>query len=103
MNNWNIPDRLEKEIRARDKNCIYCGILFCSGSKSRKGKATWEHIINDAEIINRENIALCCFSCNASKGNKTLAEWIGSDYCKRHGINRDTIAEVARKALDKQL
>lgn len=29
-----------------------------------------EHIINDAKIIIRENIALCCCGCNASKGQK---------------------------------
>lgn len=27
-NNWNIPLNLEKEIRERDKVCVYCGINF---------------------------------------------------------------------------
>ncbi len=58
MNNWNIPDWLEKEIRIRDKVCVYCWVEF---SKLEKKKtATWEHIINDETIINHENIALCC-------------------------------------------
>jgi hypothetical protein len=26
MNNWGIPDWLEKEVRERDKTCVYCGI-----------------------------------------------------------------------------
>jgi len=26
MNIWDIPDWLEKEVRARDKKCVYCGI-----------------------------------------------------------------------------
>lgn len=28
--NWNIPNDLEIEIRARDKNCVYCKIVFTS-------------------------------------------------------------------------
>lgn len=41
---------------------------------SRKTVATWEHIINDASIVTRENIALCCVACNSSKGTKRLLE-----------------------------
>jgi len=26
-NNWNIPSSLEKEIRERDRICVYCGIV----------------------------------------------------------------------------
>jgi hypothetical protein len=99
VNRWNIPSELEKEIRQRDKSCVYCGIAFRSDGQSRKSVPTWEHIINDARIITRENIALCCFSCNSSKGTKTLSVWLESDYCKRLGIGRESVAEVARKAL----
>lgn len=66
---------------------------------SRKTVATWEHIINDANIVTRENIALCCVSCNSSKGTKRLSEWINSPYCKKRGINKDTVADVAKWAL----
>ena len=62
--------------------------------------ATWEHIINDARIITRENIALCCTACNASKGTKRLGEWLRSSYCKSRGITTDTIARVAVAALE---
>ncbi|HIE65668.1 MAG TPA: HNH endonuclease [Nitrospira sp.] len=99
MNNWNIPDWLEREVNDRDRNCVYCRIEFGSSKESRKATATWEHIVNDARIINRENIARCCFSCNASKGAKKLSDWLESDYCKKRGITKDTIAEVARRAL----
>ena len=63
MNIWGIPDWLENEVRARDKKCVYCGIEMLQKmprGSSRKAAATWEHIINDARIITRENIALCC-------------------------------------------
>jgi len=99
MNNWDIPDWLEKEVKDRDRKCVYCGTAFGSSMKTRKSMATWEHIVNDARIINRENIARCCFSCNASKGTKQLSDWLESDYCRERGITKDTVAEVVKKTL----
>ena len=102
MNRWNIPDRLEKEVKERDKACVYCGIQMIAQMPpdgSRKSVATWEHIINDASIITRENIARCCVSCNSSKGTKKLTDWLNSSYCKKRGINKDTVAEVVKNAL----
>jgi hypothetical protein len=65
----------------------------------RKAMATWEHIINDASIVSRENIARCCVACNSSKGSKKFSDWIQSRYCKKRGINKDTVAEVVKEAL----
>jgi hypothetical protein len=103
MNRWNIPDCLELEVRARDVRCIYCGVEMLArldADGRRAQVATWEHIINDARIITRENIALCCTACNASKGTKRLGEWLKSTYCKSRGITADTIARVAVAALE---
>ena len=102
MNRWNIPDWLEKEVKERDKACVYCGIQMIEQMPpdgSRKSVETWEHIINDASIITRENIARCCVSCNSSKGTKKLTDWLNSTYCKKRGINKDTVAEVVKNAL----
>ena len=102
MNRWGIPDWLEKEVKKRDKTCVYCGIQMIEQMLprgSRKAVATWEHIINDASIITRENIARCCAACNSSKGTKKLSDWIQSNYCKKRGINKDTVAEVVKNAL----
>ena len=66
---------------------------------SRRDVATWEHIINDASIVTLENIARCCNACNASKGAKTLRDWLGSDYCRRKGVTAESVAEVVRQAL----
>jgi hypothetical protein len=70
-----------------------------SPSGPRKAVATWEHIINDASIVTRENIARCCVPCNSSKGTKKLSDWIKSSYSKKRGINKDTVAEVMKEAL----
>lgn len=102
MNRWGIPEWLEKEVRSRDKACVYCGIKLLDvipRGGSRKALATWEHIINDASIVNRENIARCCAGCNSSKGIKPLSEWLNTDYCKKRGIKEDTVSKVAKDAL----
>lgn len=98
-NNWNIPTALEKEVRDRDRKCVYCGVEFTPHSVSRKSAASWEHIINDAKIINRENIVPCCCSCNASKGAKKLTDWLESEYCKEKGITSQTVAPVVQVAI----
>jgi len=66
-NSWNIPKWLEEAVRKRDRNCVYCGVDFSRPKKSVGSSESWEHIVNDASIIKRENIALCCRSCNSSK------------------------------------
>ena len=98
-NNWNIPAWLEKEVRERDKQCVYCGVEFTSAKVSKKTAASWEHIINDAKIITRENIALCCCGCNASKGQKQLSVWLESKYCLEHNINQNSIAPIIKQAI----
>jgi len=103
MNRWGIPDWLEKEVKARDKTCVYCGVRMIekiSPGGPRNAVATWEHIINDASIVTRENIARCCVACNASKGTKKLFDWLQSSYCEKHGINHDTVANVVKSALN---
>ena len=102
MNRWGIPSWLEEEVKARDKTCVYCGVQMVEKAppgSSRRNVATWEHIINDASIVSRENIARCCTACNSSKGTKDLADWMESNYCKARGIREDTVAKVIRETL----
>ena len=99
MNRWNIPTWLEEEVISRDSNCVYCNIDFSLPTSSRGEKPSWEHITNDELIISRENIARCCMSCNASKGAKDLKTWLQSNYCKRKGINEQTVAKGIQDVL----
>lgn len=55
--------------------------------------------MNDAKIITPENIVLCCFSCNASKGQKELSLWLKSDYCKSKAIDEATVAPIIQLAI----
>jgi len=100
MNRWNIPDWLENEVVARDRSCVYCRVDFTVRSAERRARPSWEHIVNDARIVTRENIVLCCVGCNASKGAKTLSTWLQSEYCIARGISLSSVAPVVRRALD---
>ena len=100
MNRWRIPPALEAEVRARDTVCVYCGVAFSPAGSSNHGtRPSWEHIVNDINIVTRANIVLCCCACNASKGQKALSSWLQSAYCQRHGITEATVAPVVRDAL----
>jgi 5-methylcytosine-specific restriction endonuclease McrA len=99
MNRWNIPVGLEREVLARDRACVYCGIVFALSPATRGALPSWEHIVNDAQIVTRQNIARCCMSCNASKGTKELRRWLSSIYCRRKGISESTVARVVQEAL----
>jgi hypothetical protein len=98
-NRWGIPKQVEDFVKQRDLHCVYCGIAFADHEPSHKTRPTWEHIVNDIKINGPENIALCCRSCNASKGNKLLSDWMSSNYCLRKGITNESVALVVKKQL----
>ena len=80
-NRWGIPRDVEELVKKRDLSCVYFGISFTNLVYTHMTRPTWEHIINDIKINGPENIALCCGSCNASKGAKLLTDWLNSKYC----------------------
>ena len=101
MNNWGIPKWLEDEVRKRDSACAYCGEVFVGRDGPRQLRPSWEHIINDARIITRENIVLCCIGCNSSKGAKDLLDWLSSRYCREKGISEVSVSHVVREAIQR--
>ena len=102
-NRWGIPKEVEELVKARDLACVYCGVSFHESEGSTKSNPSWEHIINDIRINGPENIALCCRSCNASKGAKDLEIWLRSSFCQKKGIGNSTLAPVVRSKLDKKM
>ena len=96
-NHWGIPKEVEEFVKKRDLNCVYCGISFNNSIVTIKTRPTWEHIINDIRINGPENIALCCGSCNASKGTKLLEEWLKSKYCVTKGITIISVALIVKE------
>ncbi len=100
-NRWGIPKEVEVIVIKRDLACVYCGISFNDSDQNRRTRKTWEHIINDIRINGTENIALCCGSCNASKGSKKLEDWLKSNYCETKKIKKDTVSDVVKTHLEK--
>lgn len=98
-NRWLIPDEVEMFVQMRDSSCVYCGVQFYLNASCSKTKPSWEHIINDIRINGIDNIALCCISCNASKGAKLLDVWLQIDYCKNKNITIENVANVVREAI----
>ena len=97
-NNWNIPDWLEKKVKDRDKLCVYCRVKMKEYPRAKGtpgDKATFEHIDNDG-LPSEENIAMCCASCNSSKGVKKLLDWFCSYYCQEKSIGRETVANIIK-------
>lgn len=104
MNPYNIPESVIAEVNQRDKCCVYCGVELIAAAKygeSYKQVASLDHIVNDLALTGSDNIALCCFSCNSSKGEKKLEEWLESAYCTSKGITKSTVAPVIHAYLAK--
>jgi len=101
-NRWGIPKDVEELVKKRDLKCVYCGISFTNTVATHKTRPTWEHIINDIRINGPENIALCCGSCNASKGSKQLNDWLNSKYCLTKSITIQSVSSVVKKQIDRQ-
>ena len=101
---FGIPADTEQRIRARDTRCVYCGKQF--SHTSRKDMPTIEHLHEKPPFywekgLKEEGLAICCGSCNSSRGNKGLREWFYTAYCTQRDlpINSSTVAEPVRRYL----
>ena len=101
-NRWGIPKDVEALVKKRDTSCVYCGISFVNSVFTHKTRPTWEHIANDIKINGPDNIALCCGSCNASKGTKNLSDWLNGKYCNTKEITKHNVATVVKEYLCRQ-
>jgi hypothetical protein len=99
-NRYRIPDKVEKEIRARDKTCVYCGILMKQSPHAMGASgATIEHFNNEGDFDKRYNVAICRRSCNSSRGDKELLAWFKTPYCIEKNINDKTAATPVKKYI----
>lgn len=96
---WKISRELALAVILRDDVCIYCRRRFEYSPGPRAACPSWEHIKNDLSLVDARNIALCCVRCNSSKGTKSLADWLNSNYCKERGITDWSMAPVASAHL----
>jgi len=80
-------EQLQK--KREQKKCAYCGL---------KKKLTIEHItpVSKKGEHSEENITMVCKSCNSSKGNKRIIDWLRTTYCRTNNITLDRINEVVK-------
>ena len=104
MNRFGIPAETEERIRARATRCVYCRKQFSRAS--RKDMPSIEHLHETPpfywqEGLKEDGLAVCCCSCNSSRGNKSLQSWFQTPYCTRRDvpINSDTVAKPVKEYL----
>jgi len=93
-NPYGLPEAEVERVRVRDTTCVYCHKEM---TKPKRGTsscdwATIEHLNHLPPWDNPNTIAICCGSCNSSRGKRTVLEWFESAYCKERGINPSTVA-----------
>ena len=100
-NRYALPEKDLDNIRARDRACVYCHkTMIPSGSDGpRTDWATIEHLNHLPPWDNPETVAICCWSCNSSRGNRLLGDWFTGAYCRDRGIKEATVAKPVRKFL----
>jgi len=107
-NKYGIPEIVENEIRRRDKTCAYCHkrMLYPYASHKPGNSATIEHFREKGpfywdEDLKKEDLAICCGCCNASRGRKKLLAWFKTPYCLNGGINEKTVSLPVKKYINK--
>lgn len=95
VNKYGLPERDVDRVRARDKQCVYCGkdMVEPVHGTSTRDWATIEHLNHLPPWDNPATIAICCGSCNSSRGPKPILKWFDSAYCRENGIDPSTVAQ----------
>ena len=93
-NRYGLPEAEVERVRQRDTTCVYCHKRMVTPGRDAKREdwATIEHLNHLPPWNNPATIAICCQSCNASRGNKTILHWLQSEYCLQRGITARTVA-----------
>jgi len=104
-NKYGIPEDDLKKIRERDKECVYCHKAMKEYPHTRgcpKDKATIEHFNYLPPWNNPATVAICCGSCNSSRGDNKLMDWFKKAYCIDKGINEKTVAQPVKEFISKR-
>lgn len=107
---YGIPQKELDYIVKRDIICIYCHKKY--SSKNKGDLPSIEHLNHKPDWDSVESfvcegkpvyaiIAICCRSCNSSRGAKSLRNWFKTPYCIEHNIKYSTVASVVKKYIDK--
>ncbi|MFH1938312.1 MAG: HNH endonuclease [Patescibacteria group bacterium] len=101
-NKYGISENELRKIRVRDKVCVYCHkkMIEPSDNNCRKDWATIEHLNHLPPWDNSSTVAICCGSCNSSRGNEKLLDWFEILYCIEKNINYNTVAQPVKDYIE---
>jgi hypothetical protein len=100
---YGISDQDERDIRARDKTCVYCGVLMKQYPHAMSASgATIEHFNNAGPLKKKYNLAVCCRRCNSSKGTMKLSAWFKTPYCLEMKISEATVSKPVKEYLRRE-
>ncbi|TSC90100.1 MAG: hypothetical protein G01um10145_204 [Microgenomates group bacterium Gr01-1014_5] len=97
-NKYGISEIELVKIKERDKLCVYCHKVMEDPRSGglRNDWATIEHMNYLPPWNNHNTVAMCCFSCNSSRGKKKLIDWFKTSYCADRNINNETAAQPVK-------
>ena len=100
-NKYGIPEKELDKSRARDKTCVYCHKKMVDPKLggTRKDWATIEHLNYLPPWNNSITVAICCGSCNSSRGKKKIADWFKKSYCLEKNINSKTFTKLVKEYI----
>jgi hypothetical protein len=102
-NNYGLQRQELIKIKNRDKNCVYCKkkLLEHTTNNKRNDWHTIEHLNYLPPWNNHETVVMCCWSCNASRGNKKIRDWFKTEYCISKNINESTVTSEVKEYITK--
>jgi len=100
-NVYGLPEDALIKIRERDTECVYCHkeMTIPKNGDDRRNWATIEHMNDQPPFNDPTTVAICCGSCNSSRGVKKLLIWFESPYCKQRNISFVTVAGPVKKYI----
>ena len=97
-------------MRARDQVCVYCARRMRAYPHTKgtpSDKSTIEHLggppvypnYPDEPRFDRGSVAICCGSCNSSRGAVPITDWFKMPYCVERGVGRQSVAPVIQSFI----
>lgn len=99
LNKYGLPEKDLNEIINRDKVCVYCHKKMTSHDTTGKRGDWWtiEHLNYLPPWNNSHTVAICCWSCNSSRGQLKIRDWFKTRYCIAKNINESTVSAVVKE------
>ncbi len=103
MNKYGLVEDELNKIRERDRSCVYCHKKMNKPSDCvcQQDWATIEHLNHLPPWDNISTVAICCGSCNSSRGKRRILDWFKSPYCQERGICLESVARSVREYVNK--